>query len=131
MGGPLLGSSYTLRSHCESPGEDLGGSEADLWHFVLLSAGVMEVPSAPVLREEASSSRRSFEDLVRLPLAPLTLQRARILARASLHRRLGLRVGGARKQVSASSPPNQKLEFLFLAGYRIFEPHACPPYQKT
>ena len=38
---------------------------------------VMGVSSAPVLREEASSSRRSFEDLVRLPLAPLTLQRAR------------------------------------------------------
>ena len=40
-------------------------------------SGVMEAPSAPVLREEASSSRRSFEEPARLPLAPLTFRRAR------------------------------------------------------
>ena len=41
------------------------------------SAGVMATPSPPVLLKEASSSRRSFEEPARLPLAPLTFRRAR------------------------------------------------------
>ena len=53
------------------------------------SAVPMGVSSAPVLREEASSSRRSFEDPVLLPLAPHSHSSTRAhLARASLHRLL-------------------------------------------
>ena len=90
---------------------------------------VMGVSSARVLREEASSSRRSFEDQVRLPLARgLILQRARSIRPRLIAHRLGVRVGVARKQVSASLPPNLPEEVFFLAGYGMPEPHACPPY---
>ena len=60
---------------------------------------VMGVSSAPVLREEASSSRRSFEDQVRLPLAPLhsffnaRALRPRLIAQAGLARRRSAQAG--------------------------------------
>ena len=69
---------------------------------------------APVLRGTGALTTRPAHSSTRAPLT-----------RASLHR-LGLRVGGARKPLSASLPANLPEEVASLAGERIINPHAWP-----
>ena len=90
------------------------------WHGGLFGASAPRggLLVAPVLRGSGAVATRPTHSSTRA-----------LFVRASLHR-LGLRVGVARKQVSASLPPNLPEEVFFLAGYGMPRPHARPPYQK-